>query len=168
MCLAAGCLQLRTKRKTSPRQKYEVRSLMSETISGIGTAAIDVHRGCATRSVFYVTNSRIIFFLLLLPPPQVRLRGCLQPRWRQLANDREVLREDRSVSHHFQRRPAAHQVCVRLRDARGRILRPLRGLQDRCVAANAGIVKEPRLLAGSFTNLHCRTCLHVVLCRVFF
>lgn len=69
----------------------------------------------------------------LLSTLQVRLRGGLQRRRRGLAHAGEVLREDRTVSDHLQRQPAPHQVRLRLRDARGRILRPLRGLQDRCV-----------------------------------
>lgn len=64
---------------------------------------------------------------------QVRLRGGVQWRRRARAHAGEVLREDRAVSHHLHRRTAAHQVRVRLRDARRRLLRPLRGLQDRWV-----------------------------------
>lgn len=65
--------------------------------------------------------------------PQVRLRGGVQRRGRELAHAGEVLREDRAVPHHLQRQAAPHQVRVRLRDPRGGLLRAVRGLQNRWV-----------------------------------
>lgn len=82
-------------------------------------------------------NIKLIFSSLLL---QVWLRGGVQRRRRAFAHAGEVLREDRPVSDHLQRRPAPHQVRVRLRDARGGLLCALRGLQDRCVCGFAAPV----------------------------
>lgn len=72
----------------------------------------------------------LIFSWFLL---QVRLRGGVQRRGRELAHVGEVLREDRAVPHHLQRQAAPHQVRVRLRDPRGGVLRAIRGLQNRWV-----------------------------------
>lgn len=72
------------------------------------------------------------FFLsFLFPVTQVRLRGGAGRRGRERPAGGEVLREDRPVSRRLVWKPALRQVRVRLRDARGGLLHPIRDLQDR-------------------------------------
>lgn len=88
-----------------------------------------------------------------LIPPQVRLCGSLQWRWWVFAHVGKVLRENRAISDHLHRRPAPHQVCLRLRDPRGGILCSLWGLQDRCVVSNRTAVMSLLYLLSSSKSM---------------